>query len=224
MKFGIGPSIDNGFYYDVDLGDYQLSPEDLPKIEKEMLSLASQKNAYERKEISKQEALAYFEEKGDEYKVELLQDLQDGDITFYSQGNFTDLCKGPHIPDTGKIKAVKLLNIAGAYWRGDESRKQLTRIYGVSFPKKEALTEHLERLEEAKKRDHRKLGAELGLFMFSERVGAGLPIWLPKGAALRRRLEDFLREEQERRGYQAVRTPHIGKRTLRDLWTLCEIW
>lgn len=214
VKFGIGPSIDNGFYYDVDLGDYQLSPEDLPKIEKEMLSLASQKNPYERKEVSKKEALAYFEEKGDEYKVELLQDLQDGDITFYSQGNFTDLCKGPHIPDTGKIKAIKLLNIAGAYWRGDESRKQLTRIYGVSFPKKEALTEHLERLEEAKKRDHRKLGAELGLFMFSERVGAGLPIWLPKGAALRRRLEDFLREEQEQRGYQAVRTPHIGKKEL----------
>ncbi|MEC8032890.1 MAG: threonine--tRNA ligase [Bacteroidota bacterium] len=214
VKFGIGPSIDNGFYYDVDLGDYQLSPEDLPKIEKEMLSLASQKNTYERKEVSKKEALAYFEEKGDEYKVELLQDLQDGDITFYSQGNFTDLCKGPHIPDTGKIKAIKLLNIAGAYWRGDESRKQLTRIYGVSFPKKEALNEHLERLEEAKKRDHRKLGAELGLFMFSERVGAGLPIWLPKGAALRRRLEDFLREEQERRGYQAVRTPHIGKKEL----------
>lgn len=214
VKFGIGPSIDNGFYYDVDLGDYQLSPEDLPKIEKEMLSLASQKNTYERKEVSKKEALAYFEEKGDEYKVELLQDLQDGDITFYSQGNFTDLCKGPHIPDTGKIKAIKLLNIAGAYWRGDESRKQLTRIYGVSFPKKEALNEHLERLEEAKKRDHRKLGAELGLFMFSERVGAGLPIWLPKGAALRRRLEDFLREEQEQRGYQAVRTPHIGKKEL----------
>lgn len=214
VKFGIGPSIDNGFYYDVDLGDYQLSPEDLPKIEKEMLSLASQKNTYERKEVSKKEALAYFEEKGDEYKVELLEDLQDGDITFYSQGNFTDLCKGPHIPDTGKIKAIKLLNIAGAYWRGDESRKQLTRIYGVSFPKKEALNEHLERLEEAKKRDHRKLGAELGLFMFSERVGAGLPIWLPKGEALRRRLEDFLREEQERRGYRAVRTPHIGKKDL----------
>ena len=214
IKFGIGPPIANGFYYDVDTGDTVLSTDDLPAIEKKMLELAREKNVYQRKEISKAEAISYFEEKGDEYKLELLTDLEDGDITFYEQGNFTDLCKGPHIPNTGKIKALKLLNVAGAYWRGDESRKQLTRIYGVSFPKQKELTSHLHMLEEAKKRNRRKLGAELELFMFSERVGAGLPIWLPKGTALRNRLQQFLREEQLKLGYQEVITPHLGKKDL----------
>lgn len=214
VKFGIGPPIENGFYYDVDLGDRALSTEDLPAIEKKMLELARNKNEYIRREVSKDEALAYFEEKGDEYKLELISELEDGSITFYEQGNFVDLCKGPHLPDTGKIKAVKLLNVAGAYWRGDEKNKMLTRIYGVSFPKQKELKAHLEMLEEAKKRDHRKLGAELELFMFSERVGAGLPIWLPKGNAVRERLMNFMREEQEKRGYKMVTTPHIGKKEL----------
>lgn len=215
VKFGIGPAIDNGFYYDVDTGDQMLSvDEDLPKIEKKMTELARQKNEYRRKEVSKADAIAYFEEKGDEYKLELLEDLQDGTITFYQQGNFVDLCRGPHIPDTGKIKAIKLMKVGGAYWRGDETRKQLTRITGISFPKQKELTDYLDMLEEAKKRDHRKLGAELELFMFSDRVGAGLPIWLPKGNALRDRLMNFLREEQEKRGYQLVTTPHIGKKEL----------
>lgn len=214
VKFGIGPPIENGFYYDVDLGDRALSTEDLPAIEKKMLELARQKNEYIRREVSKDEALAYFEEKGDEYKLELISELEDGSITFYEQGNFVDLCKGPHLPDTGKIKAVKLLNVAGAYWRGDEKNKMLTRIYGVSFPKQKDLKAHLEMLEEAKKRDHRKLGAELELFMFSERVGAGLPIWLPKGNAVRERLMNFMREEQEKRGYKMVTTPHVGKKEL----------
>jgi len=213
-KFGIGPPIEQGFYYDVDTGDKTLSPADLVTIENKMQELARQNNAYQRKEMSKADAIEYFTQKQDEYKIELLQDLQDGQITFYSQGNFTDLCRGPHIPETGFIKAVKLTALAGAYWRGDEKRKQLTRIYGISFPKQKELTQYLTMIEEAKKRDHRKLGAELELFMFSERVGAGLPIWLPKGAALRSRLEDFLKAEQVKRGYQPVITPHIGRKEL----------
>jgi len=214
IKLGIGPPIEAGFYYDVDLGEGSISADDLPAIEAKMKELASQKNDFTRQEISKKEALDFYREKGDEYKLELLEDLQDGQITFYHQGNFTDLCRGPHIPNTGSIKAVKLLNIAGAYWRGDETRKQLTRIYGITFPKQKELTEYLELLEEAKKRDHRKLGQELELFMFSERVGNGLPIWLPKGTALRSRLEEFLKKEQIKRGYEPVITPHIGKKDL----------
>lgn len=214
VKLGIGPAIDNGFYYDIDLGDRTLVAEDLPKIENTMRKLVKNGTKFERKEISKADAVAFFTEKGDEYKLELLEGLNDGEITFYTQGNFTDLCRGPHIPGTGAIKAVKLLSLAGAYWRGDEKRKQLTRIYGVSFPTNEQLDEHLALLEEAKRRDHRKLGAELGLFMFSERVGAGLPIWMPKGAELRERLTNFLKDEQVKRGYLAVVTPHIGKKEL----------
>jgi len=213
-KFGIGPAIDNGFYYDVDTGDVILTPEDLPKIEEKMLELAREKNQFERKEVSKLEAIKYFTEKGDEYKLELIDGLEDGSITFYTQGKFTDLCRGPHMVDTGKIKAVKLLSLAGAYWRGDESRKQMTRIYGVSFPKQKELKEHLALLEEAKKRDHRKLGKEMELFMFSEKVGAGLPIWLPKGTAIRERLQQYLRGEQEKRGYEMVVTPHIANKNL----------
>lgn len=213
-KFGIGPAIENGFYYDIDAGENQISVDDLPKIEAKMIELARQKNAYVRKEVSKADAIEFFKEKDDEYKLELLDGLEDGSITFYEQGGFVDLCRGPHIPDTGKIKAIKLMKVAGAYWRGDESRKMLTRIYGITFPKAKELKAYLELLEEAKKRDHRKLGAELELFMFSERVGAGLPIWLPKGNALRERLMNFLREEQEKRGYQMVTTPHIGKKEL----------
>ena len=214
VKFGIGPPIENGFYYDIDLGDKQISENDFKKIEQKMLELARQKNEYRRKEVSKAEALKYFEEKGDEYKIELINDLEDGTITFYQQGNFVDLCRGPHIPHTGFIKAVKLLNVAGAYWRGDEKRKQLTRIYGVSFPKQKELTEHLERLEEAKQRDHRKLGKELELFTFSQKVGQGLPLWLPKGTALRERLENFLKKAQVKAGYDPVITPHIGHKDL----------
>ncbi len=213
-KFGIGPPVENGFYYDVDTGDRVISSEDFKKIEDKMLELARQKNDYVRKGISKGDAIAYFKEKGDEYKIELLEDLEDGSITFYQQGNFVDLCRGPHIPNTEKIKAIKLMKVGGAYWRGDESRKQLTRIYGVTFPQQKELTAYLEMLEEAKKRDHRKLGAELELFMFSEKVGQGLPIWLPKGTQLRERLMNFLREEQEKRGYQMVVTPHIGQKQL----------
>ncbi len=214
VKFAIGPAIENGFYYDIDPGGQQISSDDFKRIEEKMLELARQKNEYIRKEVSKADALKYFTEKGDEYKLEMIEDLEDGTITFYTQGNFTDLCRGPHIPNTGKIKAVKLMNVAGAYWRGDENRQQLTRIYGVSFQKNKELTEYLEMLEEAKKRDHRKLGTELELFMFSEKVGAGLPIWLPKGTALRARLENFLKEEQIKRGYQPVITPHLGKKEL----------
>ena len=214
VKFGIGPPIENGFYYDVDFGDQEISSDDLPKIEAKMKELAREKNTYTRKEVSKADALSYFEEKGDEYKLELISELNDGDITFYEQGDFVDLCKGPHIPDTGKIKAVKLTKVAGAYWRGDEQRKMLTRIYGITFPKQKELTQYLEMVEEAKKRDHRKLGAELELFMFSEKVGSGLPIWLPKGNAIRERLMKFLRQEQEKRGYQMVATPHIGHKNL----------
>lgn len=214
VKFGIGPPIDQGFYYDVDLGDRQLGPDDLEKIENKMTELAREKNAFMRKEVSKEEAIRHFKEKGDEYKLELLNELTDGQITFYTQGGFTDLCRGPHIPNTGAIKAIKLTNLAGAYWRGDENRKMLTRIYGITFPKQKELKQYLEMMEEAKKRDHRKLGAELDLFMFSEKVGAGLPIWLPKGQAIRERLQNYLRTEQEKRGYKTVITPHIGKKDL----------
>jgi threonyl-tRNA synthetase len=214
VKFGIGPPIENGFYYDVDLGDRVLSVNDLPAIEEKMKELARQKNTFERREVSKADAIAYFTEKGDEYKLELLNDLEDGTITFYQQGNFVDLCRGPHIPGTDNIKAVKLLKVAGAYWRGDEKRKQLTRIYGITFPKQKELEEYLTLLEEAKKRDHRKIGQELELFMFTERVGGGLPMWLPKGTILRNRLQDYMRKEQHKRGYQEVMTPHIGKREL----------
>lgn len=213
-KFGIGPSIDNGFYYDIDTGDKQISVNDLPAIEKKMLELARLKNEYKRKEVSKADAIQYFKEKDDEYKLELLQDLEDGTISFYEQGNFVDLCRGPHIPSTAPIKAIKLTKVAGAYWRGDETRKQMTRIYGITFPKQKELTTYLEMVEEAKKRDHRKLGAELGLFMFSEKVGSGLPIWLPKGTQVRERLQNFLREQQEKRGYKMVVTPHIGHKNL----------
>ncbi len=214
VKFGIGPAIDNGYYYDVDMGSTTLTPSDLPKIEEKMLELSRAKSTFERKDVSKSDAIAYFTEKEDEYKLELLEGLEDGKITFYTQGNFTDLCRGPHIPDTSNIKAVKLMSLAGAYWRGDEKRKQMTRIYGITFPKQKELTEYLEMLEEAKKRDHRKLGAELELFMFSEKVGQGLPIWLPKGTQLRERLQNFLRAEQEKQGYQMVVTPHIGSKQL----------
>lgn len=209
-KFGIGPAIDNGFYYDLDLGGSAISEEDLAKIEKKMKELAGQKNEYVRKEVAKADAIQYFTEKADPYKIELLQDLEDGKITFYTQGAFTDLCRGPHIPNTGFIKAVKLTNIAGAYWRGDEKNKMLTRIYGVTYPSQKELDEYLVLLEEAKKRDHRKLGKELELFTFSEKVGAGLPMWLPKGAMLRQRLQDFLQRAQIESGYLPVITPHIG--------------
>ncbi len=214
VKFGIGPPIENGYYYDVDLGDRALTPDELPAIEAKMLELARLKNEFVRKNVAKADAIAYFNDKGDEYKLELLQDLTDGEITLYQQGGFVDLCRGPHIPNTEKIKAVKLTNIAGAYWRGDEKRKMLTRIYGITFPQQKELTEYLVMLEEAKKRDHRKLGAELELFTFSERVGAGLPLWLPKGTIVRNRLQNFLRKEQAKRGYQEVMTPHIGKKEL----------
>ena len=225
VKFGIGPPIDNGFYYDIDTGDTVLTPEEFEKIEKKMLELAQQKNTFTRQEISKDDAIAYYSEKGDEYKIELLKDLEDGTITFYKQGNFTDLCRGPHIPHTGLVKAVKVMSLAGAYWRGDETRKQMTRVYGVSFPKQKELKEYLILLEEAKKRDHRKLGAELELFMFSEKVGSGLPIWLPKGTQVRERLQNYLRSEQEKRGYKMVVTPHIGgKDFICYFRSLCQIW
>ena len=214
VKFGIGPPIENGFYYDVDLGGKTISSDDFPKIEKKMIELAQQKNVYARKDISKKDAVTYFKEKGDEYKLDLLEELEDGKITFYSQGNFTDLCRGPHIPNTGFIKAVKLLSLAGAYWRGDETKKQLTRIYGITFPKQKELDEYLVMLEEAKKRDHRKLGRELELFTFSEKVGMGLPLWLPNGAALRERLQSFLQKAQIKSGYVPVITPHIGHKNL----------
>ncbi len=213
-KFGIGPPIENGFYYDIDTGDHQISLEDLPVIENKMRELQKEKSVYLRKDIGKDEAISYFKDKGDEYKLELLEELEDGSITFYQQGNFVDLCRGPHLPDTSKIKAIKLTNVAGAYWRGNEDRKMMTRIYGITFPKQKELTTYLELVEEAKKRDHRKLGAELELFMFSDKVGAGLPIWLQKGTALRTRLEDFLKKEQLKRGYEPVITPHIGKKEL----------
>ncbi|MGB6037832.1 MAG: threonine--tRNA ligase [Cryomorphaceae bacterium] len=214
VKFGIGPPIETGFYYDVDLGDEVMTDKDFDKIEKRMLELAREKNEYIRKEISKGDAIAFYKEKGDEYKLELLDGLEDGSITFYTQGNFTDLCRGPHIPDTGKIKAIKLMSLAGAYWRGDEKNKQLTRIYGVAFPKQKDLKDYLHLLEEAQKRDHRKLGKEMGLFTFSQKVGMGLPLWLPKGAILRERLENFLKAAQKEAGYLPVITPHIGSKEL----------
>ncbi|MFQ5568640.1 MAG: threonine--tRNA ligase [Rhodothermales bacterium] len=211
VKFGIGPPIENGFYYDVDLGGRTLSPDDLPIIEAKMKELAARNVPYGRRAVSKQEALDFFTEKGDEYKLELIDELEDGAITFYQQGDFVDLCKGPHIPSTKPIKAIKLLNIAGAYWRGDEKRPQLTRLYGITFPKKKELDEYLELLELAKQRDHRKLGRELGLFTFNKKVGPGLPMWLPKGATLRETLVSYLKEEQLKRGYLPVITPHIGR-------------
>ena len=214
VKLGIGPAVENGFYYDIDTGDRSISSEDLPRIEAKMLELARRKVDYVRKDVSKAEAVAYFEEKQDPYKLELLERLSDGSITFYTQGSFTDLCRGPHIANTGAIKAIKLMKVAGAYWLGDEKRPQLTRIYGISFPKAKELKEYLDLLEEAKQRDHRKLGQELELFMFSEKVGAGLPMWLPKGAQLRERLVNYLKERQESAGYQQVVTPHIGKKEL----------
>lgn len=213
-KLAIGPSIESGFYYDIDLGGHHITDADLPTIEKKMLELAREKNGYVRQDISKADALAYFTDKDDEYKLELIDGLDDGTITFYTQGNFTDLCRGPHIPHTGFIKAIKLTSIAGAYWRGDENRQQLTRIYGITFPKAKELTEYLHMIEEAKKRDHRKLGKEMGLFTFSQKVGQGLPLWLPKGAALRERLENFLKKAQKKAGYEGVITPHIGHKDL----------
>lgn len=214
IKLGIGPPIENGFYYDIDFGDLQFDADNLEAIEEKMLELARQKNPFTRKEISKSDAIAHYKEKGDEYKLELLDGLEDGSITFYNQGNFTDLCRGPHIPHTGYIKAVKILNVAGAYWRGDENRKQLTRLYAISFPKQKELKEHLELLEQAKQRDHRKIGKELELFTFSEKVGKGLPLWLPKGAVLRERLENFMRKAQLKAGYDQVVSPHIGGKEL----------
>ena len=213
-KFAIGPPITKGFYYDIDFMGASFSENDLQKIESKMKELAKAKNKYLRKEISKQDAVAYFNTKADPYKLELLEGLEDGGITFYTQGNFTDLCRGPHIPHTGFIKAVKLTAVAGAYWRGDEKNKQLTRIYGITFPKQGELTQHMEMLEEAKKRDHRKLGKELGLFTFSQKVGQGLPLWLPNGTALRERLENFLKRAQKKAGYEQVITPHIGNKEL----------
>jgi threonyl-tRNA synthetase len=213
-KFGIGPAIENGFYYDIDLGEQEFGSDDFKAIEDKMLELARLKNDFLRSSVSKTDAVAYFEEKGDEYKLELIEGLADGSITFYNQGNFTDLCRGPHIPNTGFIKSVKLLSVAGAYWRGDEKRKQLTRIYAITFPKAKELEEYLTLLEEAKRRDHRKLGKELELFAFSEKVGMGLPLWLPKGTLLRERLENFLRRAQVRAGYSPVITPHIASKEL----------
>lgn len=210
VKFGIGPHIETGFYYDIDFMDYNISSDDFPKIEEKMKELASQKIQFVRREVPKAEALDYFTKKGDEYKLELIDGLEDGQISFYESGPFTDLCRGPHLHDTSAIKAIKLLKTAGAYWRGDEKRKQLTRIYAVTFPKKKELDEYLTLLEEAAKRDHRKLGREMELFTFSPLVGQGLPLWLPKGAALRDRLEQFLRKVQKKYGYQQVITPHIG--------------
>ncbi len=213
-KFGIGPDVENGFYYDIDLGDRSISSNDFDKIEEKMLEIARRKEKFVRTEIPKQEALEFYSKKGDEYKVDLINDLEDGTISFYRSGNFTDLCRGPHLVDTSPIKAVKLLNTAGAYWRGDESRKQLTRVYGITFPKQKMLKEYLEMLEEAKKRDHRKIGRELELFAFSKNVGQGLPLWLPKGAELRENLETFLKKIQRKAGYQPVISPHIGNKSL----------
>ena len=214
IKFWVGPPVEFGFYYDVDFGEHTFTDGHIPAVEKKMLELAKEKNAFIRRELSKADAIKYFEEKGDEYKLDLLERLEDGDISMYTQGGFTDLCKGPHIPHTGFVKAVKITAIAGAYWKGDENNKQLTRVYGITFPKKKELTEYLELVEQAKARDHRKLGKELDLFHFSEKVGQGLPLWLPKGADLRMRLEDFLKNVQKKSGYQPVITPHIGSKDL----------
>ncbi|MGN6196649.1 MAG: threonine--tRNA ligase [Ginsengibacter sp.] len=214
VKFWVGPPVEKGFYYDMDLGENVITETDLQKLEKKMNELAKQNNPFVRKEISKADAINYFEEKGDEYKLDLLSNLQDGNITFYTQGNFTDLCRGPHIPSTGFIKGIKLTNIAGAYWKGDEKNKMLTRIYGVTFPNQKELDEYLVFLEEAKKRDHRKIGKELELFTFSDKVGQGLPLWLPKGTMLRQRLQDFMQQAQLESGYLPVVTPHIGSKNL----------
>jgi threonyl-tRNA synthetase len=214
VKFWVGPPVDNGFYYDVDLGDRSISEEDLRKLEVKMAELAKQNNTYVRKEISKTEAVQYFTEKGDEYKLDLLQNLEDGNISFYTQGNFTDLCRGPHIPATGFIKAIKLTNIAGAYWKGDEKNKQLTRIYGVTFPSQKQLDEYLQMVEEAKKRDHRKLGKELGIFTFDDDVGPGLPLWLPNGTVVIEELEKLAKETEAEAGYKRVVTPHIAKESM----------
>jgi threonyl-tRNA synthetase len=214
VKFGIGPPVDHGFYYDVDLGGQTISPDDFKKIEDKMLELARKSNKYVREEVGKEKAIQFFREKGDEYKLDLLQDLEDGKITFYTQGNFTDLCRGPHIPDTGYIKAAKLMNIAGAYWRGDENNKQLTRIYGITFPRKGQLDEYLTMLEEAKKRDHRKIGKELEIFTFDDDVGPGLPLWLPNGAAMIEELERLAKRTEQEGGYKRVRTPHIAKESM----------
>ena len=214
VKFWVGPAVDNGFYYDMDLGGRQVTEEDLKKLEVKMAELAKQNEAYRRKEISKAEAIKFFSDKGDEYKLDLLENLQDGTITFYTQGGFTDLCRGPHIPNTSFIKAVKLTNIAGAYWKGDEKNKQLTRIYGVTFPSQKELDEYLALLEEAKKRDHRKLGKELGIFTFDEQVGPGLPLWMPNGTIIIEQLEKLAKETEERAGYKRVVTPNIAKESL----------
>lgn len=216
-KFGIGPPIENGFYYDIDFGDQTVHPEDLPEIENKMIELARNKNPFRREEIGKQDALEFYKNRDNEYKVELIDDLTDGEITFYTQGGFTDLCRGPHVPDTGVIKAVKLTSLAGAYWRGDVKSRQLTRIYGISFPKQKLLQEYLEQLEEAKKRDHKKLGRELGIYMMDPMVGSGLPMWLPNGTTIRRELEKFLRQEQVKRGYKEVITPHIANLKLYEM-------
>jgi threonyl-tRNA synthetase len=213
-KFWVGPPVDNGFYYDIDFGDRNISQDDLAKLEVKMAELAKQNNSYIRKEISKEDALKYFGEKGDEYKLDLLEGLSDGNITFYTQGGFTDLCRGPHIPATGAIKAVKLTNIAGSYWKGDERNKQLTRIYGVTFPQQKELDEYLKMLEEAKKRDHRKLGKELGIFTFDDQVGPGLPLWMPNGTVIIEELEKLAKETETKGGYKRVVTPHIAKESL----------
>lgn len=214
VKFWVGPAIDKGFYYDMDLGGKTISEEELADLEKKMAELAKQNNAFVRKEISKADAVAYFAEKGDEYKLDLLQNLQDGEITFYTQGAFTDLCRGPHIPHTGHVKAIKLTSIAGAYWKGDEKNKQLTRIYGVSFPNQKELDEHIQMLEEAKKRDHRKLGRELGIFTFDDDVGPGLPLWMPNGTIVIEELEKLAKETEQAAGYKRVVTPHIAKESM----------
>ncbi len=214
VKFGIGPAIDSGFYYDIDFGDYKFTSDDFAKLEAKMLELAKKESQFIRKEVPKAEAIQYFTEKGDQYKIELLQDLNDGEITFYQQGDFTDLCRGPHLPNTGFIKAVKILNLAGAYWRGDEKNKQLTRIYGITFPKKSELDAHMQMLEEAKKRDHRLLGKELEIFAFDDDVGPGLPLWLPKGAAIIELLEGFAKKTEKEAGYFRVKSPHIAKESM----------
>ena len=214
VKFWVGPPVENGFYYDMDLGDKKMSEEDLAVLEKKMNELAKQNNAYSRKEISKNDAVKYFTEKGDQYKLDLLTGLNDGEITFYTQGNFTDLCRGPHIPNTGFIKAIKLTSIAGAYWKGDEKNKMLTRVYGVTFPSQKELDEYLKLLEEAKKRDHRKLGKELSIFTMDDDVGPGLPLWLPNGTIIIEELEKLAKETEQAGGYKRVVTPHIAKESM----------
>jgi threonyl-tRNA synthetase len=214
VKFWVGPAIDRGFYYDIDLGGKTISEEDLAQLEKKMDELAKSNSPFVRKEISKTDAIAYFSEKGDEYKLDLLSGLQDGEISFYTQGGFTDLCRGPHIPHTGLIKAIKLTSIAGAYWKGDEKNKQLTRIYGISFPNQKELDEHLQMLEEAKKRDHRKLGKELGIFTMDDDVGPGLPLWMPNGTIIIEELEKLAKETENAAGYKRVVTPHIAKESM----------